>query len=388
MYSSRRSSPSYRTPRRSSCRTTASIPSRRRTAISNRTTSMSRGATSTTSRTEACDMSFDVILPFLRPIAHLIQDPDVTEIMVNGSRRIFVERQGVIEAVDGVEIDERNLKVAVKNIAPALGDDVSEEKPILDSRLPDGSRVAAVFPPCSVGGTTLTIRKFQTRFFTAEELVRIAKMTSDVLAHNRAAIEKNENILISGGTSTGKTTLLNALSAFLPATDRIVLIEDTAELQIERPNLVRFEARREQAGLPAVTIRELLRATLRHRPDRIIVGEVRGGEAFDLLQALNTGHSGTLSTIHANSAEQALARFSSCVVQSGVELPYQAVRYQIADAIDLVLHLERCRGVRAVSELLRIGRYEAHGDRFQSDVLFSASTSEPSPALSATGEVV
>ena len=322
-------------------------------------------------------MSFDVILPFLRPIAHLIQDPDVTEIMVNGSRRIFVERQGLIEAVDGIEIDERNLKVAVKNIARALGDDVSEEKPILDSRLPDGSRVAAVFPPCSVGGTTLTIRKFQTRFFTAEELVRIGTMTPAVLAHIRAAIEKNENILISGGTSTGKTTLLNALAAFLPATDRIVLIEDTAELQIERPNLVRFEARREQAGLPAVTIRELLRATLRHRPDRIIVGEVRGGEAFDLLQALNTGHSGTLSTIHANSAEQALARFSSCVVQSGIELPYQAVRYQIADAINLVLHLGRHDGSRVVKELIRVGRYDVDRDRYERDELFSSGECRP-----------
>ena len=299
-------------------------------------------------------MSFEVILPFLRPIAHLIQDPDVTEIMVNGSRRIFVERHGLIERVDGVEIDERNLKVAVKNIARALGDDVSEEKPILDSRLPDGSRVAAVFPPCSVGGPTLTIRKFQTRFFTAEELVRIGTMTPEVMACVRAAIEQNQNILISGGTSTGKTTLLNALAAFLPPNDRIVLIEDTAELQIDTPNLVRFEARREQAGLPAVTIRDLLRATLRHRPDRIIVGEVRGGEAFDLLQALNTGHSGTLSTIHANSAEQALARFSSCVVQSGIELPYQAVRYQIADAIDLVLHLGRHAGRRVVRELIRM----------------------------------
>jgi len=324
-------------------------------------------------------MSFDVILPFLRPIAHLIQDPDVTEIMVNGSRRIFVERQGLIEAVDGIEIDERNLKVAVKNIARALGDDVSEEKPILDSRLPDGSRVAAVFPPCSVGGTTLTIRKFQTRFFTADELVRIGTMTPDVLAHIRAAIEKNENILISGGTSTGKTTLLNALSAFLPVTDRIVLIEDTAELQIERPNLVRFEARREQTGLPAVTIRELLRATLRHRPDRIIVGEVRGGEAFDLLQALNTGHSGTLSTIHANSAAQALARFSSCVVQSGVELPYQAVRYQIADAINLVLHLGRAHGARVVRELIRIGGYDAQHDRYETDTLFSQDVAEEKP---------
>src|SRR5581483_9566077 len=167
--SNRRCSRSCRTRRPSSYRTTASIPSRRPTATSSRTTSTSRPAISTTSRMEACDMSFDVILPFLRPIAHLIQDPDVTEIMVNGSRRIFVERQGLLKEVEGVQLDERNLKVAVKNIARALGDDVSEENPILDSRLPDGSRVAAIFPPCSVGGTTLTIRKFQTRFFTADE---------------------------------------------------------------------------------------------------------------------------------------------------------------------------------------------------------------------------
>jgi pilus assembly protein CpaF len=146
--------------------------------------------------------------------------------------------------------------------------------------------------------------------------------------------------------------------------ERVVLIEDTAELQVDRPNLVRFEARREQAGLPAVTIRDLLRATLRHRPDRIIVGEVRGGEAFDLLQALNTGHAGSLSTIHANSAQQALARFASCVVQSGVELPYQAVRYQIGDAINLVLHLDRRRGARVTQELLRVGRYDVTHDRY------------------------
>jgi pilus assembly protein CpaF len=315
-------------------------------------------------------MSFDVILPFLRPIAHLIQDADVSEIMVNGSRKVFVERHGVVQEITDIRLDERNLRVAVKNIARALGDDVSEEKPILDSRLPDGSRVAAVFPPCSLGGTTLTIRKFQTRFFTVEELVRIGTMTPEVLTIVREAIAKNENILISGGTSTGKTTLLNALAAFLPSDDRVVLIEDTAELQIDRPNLVRFEARREQAGLPAVTIRELLRATLRHRPDRIIVGEVRGGEAFDLLQALNTGHSGSLSTIHANSAEQALARFSSCVVQSGVELPYQAVRYQIADAIDVVLHLGRHRGARVVEELIRVGRYDASRDGYETVALF------------------
>jgi pilus assembly protein CpaF len=310
-------------------------------------------------------MSFDVILPFLRPIAHLIQDPDVSEIMVNGSRRIFVECQGLVREVSDVQLDERNLRVAVKNIARALGDDISEEKPILDSRLPDGSRVAAVFPPCSLGGTTLTIRKFHTRFFTAEELVRIGTMTPEVLETLRGAIAEQKNILISGGTSTGKTTLLNALATFLPEDDRVVLIEDTSELQLDRRNLVQFEARREQAGFPAVTIRDLLRATLRHRPDRIIVGEVRGGEAFDLLQALNTGHAGTLSTIHANTADQALGRFASCVVQSGVELPYQAVRCQIADAIDLVLHLATRQGTRLVDGLISVGRYDPERDRYE-----------------------
>jgi pilus assembly protein CpaF len=316
-------------------------------------------------------MSFDLILPFLRPIAHLIQDPEISEIMVNGSRRVFIERQGVLSEVQDVDLDQRNLTVAVKNIARALGDDLSDEKPILDSRLPDGSRVAAVSPPCSLGGTTLTIRKFQTRFFTADELIRIGTMPAGVLAELRAAIDRSANILISGGTSTGKTTLLNALAAFLPPDDRVVLIEDTAELRLDRPNLVRFEARRAQPDLPAVTIRDLLKATLRHRPDRIIVGEVRGGEAFDLLQALNTGHAGSLATIHANSAEQALARLASCVVQSGIELPYPAVRAQIAEAIDLVLHLGRHHGRRVVQELIGVGRYDAAVDRYDTSVGFN-----------------
>src|SRR3954469_7297760 len=304
-------------------------------------------------------MSFEVILPFLRPIEHLILDDDVSEIMVNGNSRVFIERRGCLEEVPGVAMEEKTLQIAVKNIAQRLGDEISDDRPVLDSRLPDGSRVAAIFPPCSIGGTTLTIRKFQTRFFTAEELVRIGAMTTGVLKHIQSAIARNENILISGGTSTGKTTMLNALTAFLPAHDRIVLIEDTAELQIDRPNLVRFEARREQPCLPAVTIRDLLRATLRHRPDRIIVGEVRGGEAFDLLQALNTGHSGSLSTIHANSAEQALARFASCILQSGVEIPYQAVRHMIAESLQFVLYLDRHLGKRAVSEFSRVCRYDS-----------------------------
>jgi pilus assembly protein CpaF len=307
-------------------------------------------------------MSFDVILPFLRPIQPLILDPQVTEIMVNGSGHIFVERDGHLAKVEGVSLKEKSLQVAIRNMARALGDDISEDKPLLDSRLPDGSRVAAVFPPCSLGGTTLTIRKFQSQRFTVDELVRIRTLAPSALEDLRRAMDARENLLISGGTGTGKTTILNALAELLPPDDRVILIEDTAELQLEKPNLVRFEARREQPGVPPVTIRDLLRATLRHRPDRIIVGEVRGGEAFDLLQALNTGHSGTLSTIHANSAPQALARFTSCVLQSGVDLPYHAIRHHIADSIHWLLHIERNRGRREVTELLRVCGYDGERD--------------------------
>ncbi len=310
-------------------------------------------------------MSFDLILPFLRPIAHLIRDPHITEIMVNGSGRVFVERNGLLEAVADVTVREQNLRVAVRNLARVLGDDVSEARPLLDSRLPDGSRVAAALPPVSLGGTTLTIRKFHSRYFSVEELIQIETLTRGQVDLLQRGIEARDNILISGGTGTGKTTLLNALTTFLPADDRLVLIEDTAELQLEAANLVRFEARREQAGVPAVTIRDLLRATLRHRPDRILLGEVRGGEAFDLLQALNTGHSGTLSTIHANSAEQALSRFASCVMQSGVDVPYHAVRLGIAECLQLLVHLERRQGRRVVRQVVRVRRYDPATDTYE-----------------------
>jgi pilus assembly protein CpaF len=317
-------------------------------------------------------MSFEVILPFLRPIEHLIRDGDISEIMVNGSGRIFIERHGELLAIPDAAIPEKSLQVAVRNIARTLGDEVNDDMPLLDARLPDGSRVAAAIPPCSRRGTTLTIRKFQSRRFTPEELVRIGTVPQPVMDHLREAVGQRQNLLISGGTGSGKTTLLNALASFIDPEERVVLIEDTSEIQISLENLVEFEARRERPDQRAVTIRDLLRATLRHRPDRIILGEVRGGEAFDLLQALNTGHSGTLSTIHANSAEQSVTRFISCVLQSGIELPYRAIRSNIGDAVQLLLHIERRSGRRYVAQLLRLIRYDAGQDKYDFESVYDS----------------
>ena len=320
---------------------------------------------------EKAPTGFELILPFLRPIERLILDPDVSEIMVNGSQHIFVERAGVMHVVPGVALTPKSLEVAVRNIARRLGDDISEEKPILDSRLPDGSRVAAVIPPCSLQGVTLTIRKFNARHFGIEDLIQIGTITDTLAEVLRQAVVGHQNILISGGTGTGKTTLLNILANFIPEHERILVIEDTAEIQIKSPNLVRLEARREQAGLPAVTIRDLLKASLRHRPDRILLGEIRGAEAFDLLQLLNTGHSGTISTVHANSARQALNRFTSCVLQSNVELPYRAIKSNIADSVNLLIHVERRPGHRFVSEVLKIVRYDPEQDRYAFERIFA-----------------
>lgn len=314
-------------------------------------------------------MSFEIILPFLRPIAGFLQDASVSEIMVNPGGQVFVERQGRVQAAGGARVDERNLQVAVRNIARLLGNDISEEQPILDARLPDGSRVAAVIPPCSLHGTALTIRKFRPSYFTINELVEAGTLSPTVATALRAAVERRDNILISGGTGTGKTTLLNALTACIPEDERVVVVEETAELQLALPNVVRLEERRAQRDMAAVTMRELLRATLRHRPDRILVGEVRGGEAYDLLQALNTGHAGTLSTIHASSASQALSRLTSCVLQAGVDVPYRAVRHQIGEAIQVVVHMTRTAGRRTAGELLRVSRYVPDDDRYDVEVV-------------------
>jgi pilus assembly protein CpaF len=317
---------------------------------------------------------FELILPFLRPIQHLILDPDISEIMVNGPGRIFIEKAGHLQAVPGVKLTPESLIVAVKNIARRLGDDISESKPILDSRLPDGSRVAAVLPPCSIHGVALTIRKFNSHKFKMKDLIEVGTLTAELARQLEDYVAQRKNILISGGTSSGKTTLANVLTEFISNDERIVLIEDTAEIQIHKENVLRFEARQEQNGLAAVTIRDLLKATLRHRPDRIIVGEIRGGEAFDLLQLLNTGHSGTISSVHANSAAQAVSRFTTCVLQSGVEIPYRAIKTNIADSLNIIVHFERRPGTRYISEVLEIRGYDTDSDRYDFKLIFSAAT--------------
>lgn len=307
---------------------------------------------------------FELILPFLRPIEHLILDPEISEIMVNGPEHIFIEKSGHLQGVAGVKLTSEFLIVAVKNIARRLGDDISEAKPILDSRLPDGSRVAAVLPPCSIHGVALTIRKFGAHRFKMENLIEVGTVSLELAEQLRDYVLQRKNILICGGTSSGKTTLANALTDFIPKHERIVLIEDTAEIQIQKDNVLRFEARREQNGLPAVTIRDLLKATLRHRPDRIILGEIRGGEAFDLLQLLNTGHSGTISTVHANSAAQGVSRFTTCVLQSGIEMPYSAIKANIAESLHVIVRIERRPGRRFVSEALQVVRYDPSTDHY------------------------
>jgi len=320
---------------------------------------------------------FEMILPFLKPIEHLILDDSISEVMVNGPDQVFIEKGGFLEQVKGVSLGEKSLMVAVKNIARRLGDDISEAKPILDSRLPDGSRVAAVIPPCSLRGVTLTIRKFTARRFEMEDLIRSGMLDRSLANRFEDYILSRKNLLISGGTGTGKTTLLNILGRFIPEDERILLIEDTAEIQMSQPDLVRFEARQAQNGVPAVPIRDLLKAALRHRPDRLILGEIRGGEAFDLLQLLNTGHSGTLSTIHANSARQGLARFTSCVLQSGVELPYRAIKTNIADSLNVVVHIERRPGHRFISEVIEINGYDPDTDLYDFGAVYLAKRANP-----------
>ena len=298
----------------------------------------------------------------LGPIQRFLDEASVTEIMVNSPTEVYVERHGVLEPA-GVEFEDHgHIRAIIDRIVTKLGRRIDDASPMVDARLPDGSRVNAVLPPITIGSPTLTIRKFAKVAIGADELVSYGTLTAEVVTFLRACVEAKCNILISGGTGSGKTTLLNALSSFIPSAERIITIEDTAELQLQQRHVVRMEARPANVeGAGRVDIRDLVRNALRMRPDRIVVGECRGAEALDMLQAMNTGHEGSLTTLHANSSRAALSRLETMVLAAGVDLPHRAIRDQVADAIDLVVQLSRLPdGSRRVIEIAEIVGIEAN----------------------------
>jgi len=290
------------------------------------------------------------------PIEPYLADDAVTEIMVNGYERIYVERLGQIEPTDAAFVDDDHLLRIIDKIVSQVGRRIDESSPMVDARLPDGSRVNAIVPPLSLHGPTLTIRKFSRDPYMVDDLIGFGTLTPKAAGFLEACVEGKLNVLISGGTGTGKTTTLNALSAFIPEAERIVTIEDAAELQLQQEHWVRLESRPPNIeGEGEVRIRELVRNALRMRPDRIVVGEVRGAETLDMLQAMNTGHEGSLTTIHANSPRDALARLETMVLMSGINFPLQAMREQIASALDLIVHLSRLvDGSRRVSRITEV----------------------------------
>lgn len=306
-------------------------------------------------------ISLEDLLKFMPQISSLLKDQTVSEIMHNGDGKVFVERNGMPVQCPEVELDQSTLLIAIQTIARALNTDFNDERPLLDGRLDDGSRVAAVLDPVSQGGITLNIRKFDSRRFVIDELVRIGSIAQPALDCIRGFLRAEKNVLISGGTSTGKTTLLNALSPDL-GSGRIVLIEDTPEVQLHQQNVVRMVSKREA---PEVTIRDLLKMAMRLRPDRIVLGEVRGAEAFDLLQALNSGHGGSMATIHAQDAKRAIAKLGMYVMQSG-DVPFEVVRPLLAESIDLIVQLERngSTGKRYVSEVIELVEFEQETGTF------------------------
>jgi pilus assembly protein CpaF len=295
------------------------------------------------------------------PIERLLADDTVTEIMVNGPFDVWIERDGILHKTSVRFSDESHLRRIINKMVAEVGRRIDESQPMVDARMPDGSRINAVIPPLSLSGPLLTIRRFGSERLRLDDLVRIGTLTPDTRDLLQRCVEARLNVLISGGTGAGKTTLLNALSAAIPDSERIVTIEDAAELKLDQRHVLRLECRPKNIeGEGEVTIRDLVRNSLRMRPDRIVVGEVRGAEALDMLQALNTGHDGSLSTLHANSPRDALARVETMVLMAGYDLPLRAVRQQIAAALDLIIHLERMHdGSRKVVSITEVQRMES-----------------------------
>jgi len=306
------------------------------------------------------------------PLEPLLRDPDVSEIMVNGHDQIYVERNGRLHPVAAAFADEGHLRRTIDKIVARVGRRVDEASPMVDARLPDGSRVNAVVPPVALDGSLLTIRKFATEPLTIDDLIAFGTMTPNVAELLRACVRGRLNIVIGGGTGSGKTTTLNVLSAFVPTDERIVTIEDAAELQLRQEHVLRMESRPpnlENRG--EIAIRELVRNSLRMRPDRIIVGEVRDAAALDMLQAMNTGHDGSISTVHSNSPRDSLARLETMVLMADVRLPQRAIREQMASAINLIMHQTRLKdGSRRITHITEVQGMEGEIITLQDIFLF------------------
>lgn len=320
---------------------------------------------------EVSAMSLDLLRPFLRPIEPLLLDDDVSEIMGNPNATWYAERNGMMLPQPDISFDSGSLRTGLEVIANNLGKRLDDDNPVLEARLPDGSRICAYIPPAVKPAPGLTIRKFTSRRFTIDDLIARETFARPLASFLGDQIRSGKTILISGGTGSGKTTLLNVLAQAIPDCERIVTIEDTAELLIHKPNIVGFECQTDTYKQP-VSFEKLFRTALRCRPDRIIVGEVRGTEARTLLDSLNTGHSGSLATIHANSAVRALCRFANLVLRGNPQLTYTDIEAEIGEAIDYVIHVERQPGRRAIREVLRVIGYDRGARQFQLEYLFEA----------------
>jgi pilus assembly protein CpaF len=307
----------------------------------------------------------------LGPIEPFLADPTVTEVMVNADDAIYVERAGRLYLTDARFMTHQHVRQVIERIVAAVGRRIDESSPLVDARLPDGSRVNAIIPPLAVDGPMLTIRKFAQTALAAADLVRAGTLSDEAMIFLDHSVRSRRNILISGGTGSGKTTLLNVVSSFIPEQERIVTIEDSVELRLHQRHVVRLEARPPNVeGRGQISIRQLVHNSLRMRPDRIVIGEVRGGEALDMLQAMNTGHEGSLSTLHANSPRDALSRLETMVLMAGLDLPARSIREQIASALDLVVHLSRMGdGSRRVTEIAQVNGIE--GDAISLSTVFA-----------------
>jgi pilus assembly protein CpaF len=294
------------------------------------------------------------------PLQPLLEDPDITEIMVNGPKKVYIERKGRLERTKIVFEDNDHVLKIIDRIVSPLGRHIDADSPMVDARLPDGSRVNAIVPPCAIDGASLTVRKFRKEKLSIAQLVESNSLTQAMADFLRACVLGRLNIIISGGTGSGKTTFLNVLSGFIPEEERIVTIEDAAELQLRQEHVVRLETKLANVeGHGTVSIRELVRNSLRMRPDRIVIGECRGGEALDMLQAMNTGHDGSLTTIHANSPRDTLSRLETLVLMAGMDLPIKIVRQQISSAMDVIVQMSRLRdGSRKITAITEVAGME------------------------------